>query len=338
MKEKSTKNEKTPIKISKYLHIICFLGLLLWFFALPANAQENVLSDYLAKLKEATPPSLAHKVDFESTDAVLKKTGLSYVLESVRESANAALPRAAGFFVSFCGLALLGSLALQLCEKNEKSGHKDMVEKVACAALALCVFRAAQPCLENALQTLKDIEAFYGAMLPVTGALYVAGGNSATAAAAGASGSLVLSVCQLLSGSVLSPLLAASASLSLVGAISKSGDGYGIGEQVKRLFSTLLGAFVTIASASLALQCAVGSAADSAALRGARYAVAQAIPMVGNAVSASLGTVGASVSLIKSTLGGGAVLILGLCVLPVIIELYLMKFGLSLAAILAGMV
>ena len=138
----------------------------------------------------------------------------------------------------------------------------------------------------------------------------------------------------MLSGEFLSPLLAAMASFALIGAIS-GGDCFGIGERMRRLFSSLLGAFVVIASASLALQCAVGSAADSAALRGARYAVAQAVPMVGGAVSSALGTVGASVSLIKSTVGGGAVLILALLVLPVLIELYLMKLALSLGAMMA---
>lgn len=334
--EKSTKIRKTPIKINKYSHYICFFCLLLWFFALPLKAEENRLSEYLAALKEATPPSLAEKVNFESTDSVLKKAGLSYLLESVREGAEAALPRAAGFFLSFCGLALLGALAVHLCDKGEKGGYGETVEKASAAALALFVFRFAEPCLENALQTLKDMEAFYGAMLPVSGALYLAGGNTATASAAGASGSLVLSLCQVLSGEILSPLLAALASFALVGAVS-GGDCFGIGERLRRLFSSLLGAFVAIASASLALQCAVGSAADSAALRGARYAVAQAVPMVGGAVSSALGTVGASVSLIKSTVGGGAVLILALLVLPSLIELYLMKLALSLGATLAEM-
>ena len=54
-------------------------------------------------------------------------------------------------------------------------------------------------------------------------------------------------------------------------------------------------------------------------------------------MSSALGTVGASVSLIKSTVGGGAVLILALLVLPSLIELYLMKLALSLGATLAEM-
>ena len=302
-----------------------------------ALAKEQSLSFYLQQLREATPVSLSDKVSFTDAAAVTEQAGLSYLLSAVLRSAGSSLPLALGSFLSFCGLALLGALATLLWQGKDKHPSKDILERAMCVLLALSVFRVAEPCLQNAMRTLSDMQTFFGAMLPVTGALYLAGGNVGTASVAGASGTLTLSLCEMLSESLLSPLVAASLSLALLGALSGGRDGYGIAEQIRRLFSTLLGAFVTVASASLALQCSVAGAADSAALRTARYAVAQAVPLVGSAVSASLGTVSASVSLIKQTLGAGAVVVLVLLVLPVLVELLLLKCALSMGALVSQM-
>ena len=85
-------------------------------------------------------------------------------------------------------------------------------------------------------------------------------------------------------------------------------------------------------TASLGMQSSLSSAQDSLAFRGVRYAVGNFIPFVGGTVSASLQTVAASVSLLKKSLGVGCVLAVLFLLLPLFIELFLVRTLLSLAS------
>ena len=96
--------------------------------------------------------------------------------------------------------------------------------------------------------------------------------------------------------------------------------------KAKRILSTLLAAQTTL-----------GASGDGLAMRSAKFAAGSLIPVVGGSVAELLRSVSAGVGYLRGTIGICAVLLLLLCVLPVLIELLLIRLTWQIAASVADL-
>ena len=94
---------------------------------------------------------------------------------------------------------------------------------------------------------------------------------------------------------------------------------------------TLIGVASTVSTAALSFQTTLAASADSVAMRSAKYAVGNIIPLVGNSIGAALGTLGSSLSLIKNTAGVSCVAAVLLMTLPELLSLFLARLAVSAA-------
>lgn len=133
---------------------------------------------------------------------------------------------------------------------------------------------------------------------------------------------VLLPLCRLLFGFLLCGSVGKLQTESLAGSL-------------KNLYAALLGAASAIIGAVLTFQNAIGTAADSAGLRAAKFAVGQMLPMVGSTVSGSLSALSASLRLTRATAGGGVVAVILLSVLPPMAELLLCRLILSFSSSVA---
>ncbi len=324
------------MKLLRPLLLLSLLSLFL-FVLLPTAASaaspEDLLSDLFAGM-----PSLAREaLPDDPTDAAAlgEAIGVRRLLESVITAAEGVLPRLASSMASLAGLTVLFAV-LSLLSSSLGAGTARAATAVLGILLVLTAYDRFAGCFTHAATFLSELSALAEVAAPVMGGLYLAGGNTA-AALAGSGGMAALTLLlERLGGTVLLPLLRIQLGFLLVSAIGEVRT-EGMVTTLRTLYATLLGFFSVLTTASVAFGNALGAARDSLAMRSLRFAVGQMLPMVGGTVSGQMATLGAAVSLIRATAGIGCVAAILLTLLPVLLELLLSRFALSLLASLAGL-
>jgi len=109
-----------------------------------------------------------------------------------------------------------------------------------------------------------------------------------------------------------------------------------ISRGIKSLLITLLGILSVLIGATFSLQSAISAAADSAILRGARYAISSSVPIVGGAVSGALGVAIGGVSYARGIVGAGAIAVILSLVISPLILLFAYRLCLKAGGALAG--
>lgn len=318
---------------------LLLLFLLLFVFSLTAvvASAEQAPEDYLTELFEGLPDAARDVLPGDPTDAAAlgESVGIRHLAGAVLSALEGQAPALFRSFLSLCGITLFFAL-LTLIRENIGSG----ASRVADAALGLLLVITAYDRLlgtfTRASSYLGDLGRMAEVAAPVMGGLYLAGGNTASAmAGSGAMAALSL-ILEHLCASALLPLLRVMLGFLLVSAIGEVRT-EGIVGTLKSLYTTVLGFFSMLVSASLTFGNALGTASDSLALRSVRFTVGSMIPMVGGTVSAGLSTLGAGVALIRATAGIGCVAAILLTCLPVAVELILARMLLSLLGSFSGL-
>jgi stage III sporulation protein AE len=106
---------------------------------------------------------------------------------------------------------------------------------------------------------------------------------------------------------------------------------------IKKWYTTFLGLLMTVLTAVLSAQSVLTSKADNLQMKGVKYAVSNILPVVGGAVSGTLGTVAAGIGVLRSTCGVCGVILIGLLLLPTLIQLLLYRAVFQLTGTAAGM-
>jgi stage III sporulation protein AE len=161
------------------------------------------------------------------------------------------------------------------------------------------------------------------------------GGNVTAAAASSAGLTVYISIMENVVGRSIVPFCGACLAF---GWVSAAGLGPGIRSLLstfKKHYATLLGFLMTILLAMLATQNALASSADTLAMRSARFATGNLIPIVGGSVSELLRTVSAGVKYLRTTLGICAILLLLFLLLPTLIQLLLYRSVWQISASIA---
>lgn len=333
-------NKKRLIKI---LFGIISVFVLLSIFMLFVGAEDDIMPEgyegFLDGIPDDTKELLPDNIYSEDVDkvadAVSEMSGVEYLLSAVLSCFGAALGKIIPHITLLLGLIVLSSLG------GLMSSH---IGATASRAFDICS-RLAVFCSIGgvAISVLEDVKEFFArvsgiitAFVPLSATLYTMGGN-VSAALKSSSGLLVtLGIIEFISGVVVIPLFCFCLALSLVSSITSEAWTGSIGSSVKKTFLTALGIIVAILSLSLSSQTVIASKADSLAIKGAKMFLGS-IPVTGGAVSSSLGTLASSVELIRGAVGVGGIIIILLLLLPVIIELWLMRSIYSLLGNISGM-
>lgn len=313
--------------------LACLLPLLLLPHRAHAATPEEILSDLSSSLpplsKEALPEGIG---DAESVrEAVGVRRLFALALEGLGESAPRLLPT----LLMLVGALLLSSV-LSLLSDRLGGACARVSEVVLGMGFVLLLYSRFSGCFDRTAAYLTDLAALSEAAAPAMGALYLAGGNTAGAAAGGGAMAALSLLLEYLTGGALLPLLRVMLAFLLVSAVGEVRC-EGLVASLKSTYVTLLSLFCMLTSAALALGNVLGASADSLSLRSLRFAVGQMVPIVGGTVSGSLATVSASLGLVRSTAGIGVAAAVLLPLIPVAVELILSRTALSLLAEVGGL-
>ncbi len=331
------------MRLSKILFYILSVLLLSCVLLVFVGAEENTMpdgyGDFLDKLPDDTKELLPENIYSDNADkvadAVSQMSGVEYLLSAAISCFGLSLGKIMPHVALLTGLIVLSSLGT-LMSAHLGVGASRAFDICSRLAVFCSIGGVAISVLEDVKEFFIRVTGIISAFVPLSATLYTMGGN-VSAALKSSSGLLVtLGIVEFISGVVVIPLFCFCLALSLVSSMTSDVFAGSIGGSVKKTFLTALGIITAILSMSLSSQTVIAAKADSLAIKGAKMFLGS-IPVTGGAVSSSLGTLASSVELIRGAVGVGGIIILLLLLLPVIIELWLMRSIYSLLGSLSGM-
>jgi stage III sporulation protein AE len=311
--------------------------------SIPPSDEAVTMPPAYTALPEAIPPELESLLPdglfSEDAEAALTATAeltdWRYLLNTVAAAVGLGLEDMARLFCVLMGLILLAAVCGRLREGLGGSGE------IFGFCLRLTVYTAIVLQTVGAVETVQTyfdrLLTLTGGMIPVMGTLYALGGNLGRAAVSHELMMVFLGICQYVSATVTPPLCALCVSFSLMDALGTRLTLSPLAEQIKRWFTSLLGLVMFLLSLALSSQSVLLGKADTLGMRGIKYAVGNAIPVVGGAVAGSLSAVSAGIGLLRGVCGVSGILLVALLLLPALVELLLLRATLRLASTVASM-
>ncbi len=224
---------------------------------------------------------------------------------------------------SYCGTGL--SRAVDICTR--------LVSFCALSGVALS-------CAEGLKNYFEGLFRAVAAFVPLSAAMYAMGGNLTSAAASTTTLTVTLTVCQFLCTYTVLPIFSLLVCMSLISVFDGAAGAMGatVSTTVRRWYTTAMAFLMMILTGAIAAQSVLAAKADTAAMRGAKFAVSNFVPLFGGTLSGTLGTLSASVELLRGSVGILGIVVIFLMLLPTAIELALMRAVFSVGAFCAGLV
>ncbi len=307
-------------KLKKYILTIVLVSVTFCAISVSAYAAEpdELLSDFSAVIPDKYKDILA------SPDSISEEISYASLRDLLAEELSNAVPSAVKLLLFTLGVCMLATLA-EIYKSRLGGAVNFAVSCVVISALAsqcLSLFMS----VSSALTEASD---FFSAVVPVLCALNASGGGTATASTQGVGMSVTVSLCTTVVSEILPFVAAVVYSLEI---LSLLGSECKIGASAKNLYMKILGILTLVISLFMTFQSALASAADTAAIRTAKYGAANLIPIVGSTVSASIGLLSGGLAYVKSIAGVGAVVVLLHIFLAPLILLLLYRLVLSFCA------
>lgn len=266
---------------------------------------EDVLDDFWA----AVPDGVG---GLGSMEEVTEKLGLKHILLQTLGTLNESYDELAAFLLSLLGISLISALA-SLLEK-ELSPY---VSRAVASVSAAFLFNRLMFLVGGVKDTLSEINEFFAAVIPISLAVNSLGASPTAATTQAMGMGVTLGAYSFVAEKLLGGIAAA---VFLTSALSTLDVTFlRLSKGVKSVFITLLGIVTVMLGATFSLQSTLSVSADSVAIRGARYAVSNAIPIVGGTVSGALGLVAGGIQYARGVVGAGAIaVVLSLILAPLV--------------------
>lgn len=231
-------------------------------------------------------------------------------------------------------LILIASLMKKYCDAIGRAGLSQSGELAFSVAASLVFLNLIRDDLSRLTEFFMWAKAFFTAAVPVMTALYGMGGNVASAAANGAAMTVVLSVSELMSSSLVVPCVKLCFGLSVAGSITGEREFSPVSSFLSGAVSKLCIFFMTLISSGFFFKNILSATADGLAVRSMKFAASAFIPIVGGAVSEATSTVVSAISVLRSSFGAFGAAALAVLFLPLLVRLYMQKLGLYLCSCL----
>ncbi len=209
-----------------------------------------------------------------------------------------------------------------------------LINYISVLCLALTVYQMLAGVWEVLQETLRTLTVFVDSMIPVMGVLYAAGGNTATAAISGSGTALMISLLENICTLGLYPVLQICYGFTMLSGLCPDMHLSGLATMIRRVFSGILTAVMTVFSTVLSFQTVLSSSADTAGMRTVKYAAGNLIPIIGGAVSDAMQTLASGIGYIRTTVGVLALIVIALMLVPPLLTLFWYKIIFYFASVL----
>ncbi len=305
---------------------------------------EQMPSGYNDWLETLPPELLEHlpssifDTDTENvTGAVEEMSNFSYLLQTVMNLIGLRVGECAKLLASLCAILLISAIARTLQSAFRQETVSRAFGFCVTAVMIVALFSHGFSAIKTTVNYFENLNAFTAASIPLMGGLYAMGGNVSSAVSASVGLTLFMTVLEEFVGQTIIPFCGICLALSLVGALDPSLRVGTLLGSIKKNYTTALSFLMMLLLAMLGAQSVLSATKDTLAMRSAKFAAGNIIPVVGGSVAELLRSVSAGVGYLRGTVGVCGVLLLLFLLLPTLIELLLVRVTWQLGASFADL-
>jgi stage III sporulation protein AE len=298
------------------------------FFTLPVSANEEI-DELLSQFESIVPDDMQGIT--EDSNALVERFSIKGLCELILASAKGER----GNFLSFC-LLLLGSVAIYFLASGCHADFKKQTEASVGCLIALAVFPTVLSALSSVESSIVALSDFFAALTPIAVGITALGGGAASSTVQAGGMYTAFTFIGGVGSRFFLILTSLGLSLALISAFGTHSVKSAV-KGIRGIFGWAVGIFTTLITSVFTLQTLVASAADSAAMRTAKYMATGLIPVVGSAVSGALATLASGLTYAKAVVGGAAIFVIVSLAVSPLVMLLLYRLALTLGASLAGL-
>lgn len=312
MKRSKKANNRLHTILLSVLCIICIVricGVVCHAETTDAESTNTGPKDILEDFNNVVPDGIDR---LDDVNEIFESVGIKRILSEIIATVSGEKRELALFLSSLLGVCLMSALSSQFDGELSTFASRCVLVVFSVMMLDKLFFL-----LSGVVDSLKEINSFFKAVIPVTVAVNSLGVSPTTASTQALGMGLTLGAYSFVSTELLTPITGAIFVFSAACTLDPVFERLSLG--VRNLFVSVLGVLTVLVGATFSLQSVISSSADSALVRSARYAVSSTIPIVGNTVSGALGIALGSVSYARGIVGGGAIaVVVSLLIAPLI--------------------
>lgn len=232
--------------------------------------------------------------------------------------------------IELIGIAIIVSIIKRI---NDNNTNLLIISLICCLVICTVMLFVFNDICIRANESLSSLSELLSLLLPSFVSVYMLGGEALSSAASATSFGAVLALLEIFLSGIIEGMVSIMVVISVFERVSPSLNVFGIVKTVKKYSIMLISFITTVMLTVLSYQNIISARADSISTRTVRFAAANFIPIVGNAVGESLKTVTKGVSYLKASVGVSASLALFFCILPFICELVILKLIVSFVSV-----
>lgn len=275
-------------------------------------------ADYIGDVGAAVPGDVSDLIGglpeggFSSGDI-----GIGLFLKIVVGAIKGAAPDAAKSFAVLIGLMIISAVIGAFRGTVASKPLGEALEFISVLCVCGAAFSMTSAVFKIAEEFVSGVGVFMQTLIPTLTVLSAAGGNITFATASGVTVSAAMTMLDAVCSSVVWPLLKICFCISVSSAMCGSIDLSGVGAAIKKVITTVLALSGVVLTAVMIFQRIITKSADSAALRGIKFAVGSLIPFVGSAIGEAITTISGSVGVLRATVGiSGAIVLCAMVIMP----------------------
>lgn len=309
----------------KTFFIVFFIVLLL--FSVPVFAEENG-----AELPQGNVPEEISKylpdglldISTENFSSVFSIKGTLKTLISVFSDI---FPEAMAAFMMLFGLVVISSVIHSLKDSVMSEPLSYVLDFVSVLAIASASFIFIKTLFENFSTFLSQVNTFMIAVIPTMSALIAAEGGVSSSLVFGTVLAAVVSVLEIICTSVIFPMTSALLCVSVTSNVCGDIDISGFSKLIKNIITYVLSAVMLVLTCVLTFQSIIAKSADTAAVKGVKFVLGNAIPIVGGALSDAVTTIAGSLGVVKAATGVVSAVVLCVMLSVPVIKLLVWKLA-----------
>ncbi len=307
-------------------------------FSFTANAEsESVASNSLYnndfKLSQDVVEIL-ESIGFEeiSSESILNMS-VADVLRSIADIFRGSLKKPLSSLCVLTGLIIVCAVGVGLL--GTRSGMGDYLGSVVTMCIVLVAFSGSVSCIDATVDSMYSSGILMKTLIPAVAAFSAFSGNPSLAVSYNAVSMYCAQIITYFCSDALTPVMCVFSALSVCTGINRYFNISPLLASVKRLVNVLLGLLGTVYTGILALKDVLAVGIDKVAVKGIKFVIGSAVPVVGSALSEGLSSIIASVSLMRNTYGTIGIIVVTAVTLPAVCELILWSCTFMLSSYVA---
>ncbi len=214
---------------------------------------------------------------------------------------------------------------------------KTIISYIITLVVLIEVFGITKNIILNVSDTLSSVSQILSAVLPAFSAVLLMGGSTFTTFTQSASFGAVLTLLNHIINTLLVPCLSLIMLIMVFERLSPQLSELNLLRFFRKNTITVIAFITMIMLTVISYQHIISAGKDSVSGRTVKFAAANFIPIVGAAFGESLRTISAGLKYLKNTVGGAVALSLIITVLPVILQIFLVKIYFNFLSFAAGL-